>query len=122
MRPNQTTDTSIYKQSVVSLLKRSVQSANGQISNDASAFHDSLQESRGIIHPRIYEIFETDENAMSVDLSIKKLTLIRVQKTIRRLYKIKTFYAKFGITLDVENLDLGQVGNDKSDSDEDNPK
>ena len=24
--------------------------------------------------------------------------------------RIKSFYAKFGLTLDVENLDLGQVG------------
>ena len=89
-----------------------------------SAFHESLQESRGIIHPRIYEIFETDENAMSTDLNIRKLTLVRVQKAIRRLHKIKNFYSKFGITLDVENLDLGQVENHDSDSsfDEGDPK
>lgn len=46
---------------------------------------------------------------MSKDLNIRKITLLRVQKTIKRLYKIKKFYAKFGLTLDVENLDLGQV-------------
>ena len=57
---------------------------------------------------------------MSTDLNIRKLALIRVQKTIKRLYKIKVFYAKFGITLDVENLDLGQIEVDKnSDSDQD---
>ena len=82
----------------------SVSSYNSQYITSASQY---TQQSRGQIHPRIYEIFETDEKAMSRDFNMRKQTLLKVQKTIKRLYKIKTFYAKFGLTLDVENLDLG---------------
>jgi len=39
-----------------------------------------------------------------------------------RLYKIKLFYAKFGITLDVENLDLSQANNQDLDSEDEDPK
>ena len=42
-------------------------------------------------------------------MNIRKKTLLRVQRTIKRLFKIRSFYAKFGLTLDVENLDLGQI-------------
>ena len=39
-----------------------------------------------------------------------------------RLYKIKLFYAKFGITLDVENLEIGQVNNQGPDSEDEHPQ
>ena len=43
------------------------------------------KQSQGQIHPRVFEIFENHENAISKNFKIKKSILVRVQKTFKRL-------------------------------------